>query len=151
MAQKMKGTDNYRVDDCPVLIPKENLKFFTDMQTACATNPYEKYGNSYKKKSKKKPTNESKERLYESIMNKVSKVVKEALNEEEVIVSNRTIAFVKDMIKARLVAPCLNNKEAMQSIEELVNMSEEEIKPYKNSKCFILWSEFQDWVETYRE
>ena len=36
----------YFVDQCPVLIPKENIKMFTAMQKACSTNPYGKYGNA---------------------------------------------------------------------------------------------------------
>ena len=34
------GTEGgYIIDQCPVLIPKENIKFFTAMQKACSKNP----------------------------------------------------------------------------------------------------------------
>ena len=36
--------------NCPVLIPKENIKFFTATQKACSVNPYGNYGNAYNKK-----------------------------------------------------------------------------------------------------
>ncbi len=44
--KKFIGQDGgYLVNQCPVLIPKENIKFFTAMQKACK-NPYGKYGNA---------------------------------------------------------------------------------------------------------
>ena len=45
------GTEGgYIIDQCPVIIPKENIKFFTAMQKACSKNPYAKYGNAYNTK-----------------------------------------------------------------------------------------------------
>lgn len=43
---KIGQDGGYYVDNCPVLIPKENIKFFTTMQKACSVNPYGKYGNA---------------------------------------------------------------------------------------------------------
>jgi len=34
------GTENYRVSDCPVHLPKENIKFFMAMQNAGNKNPF---------------------------------------------------------------------------------------------------------------
>lgn len=47
---KVGDDGGYMINQCPVLIPKENLKFFTDMQKACEKNPYANYGNAYRKK-----------------------------------------------------------------------------------------------------
>ena len=45
------GTEGgYLINQCPVLIPKENIRFFTKMQKACSKNPYANYGNAYHKK-----------------------------------------------------------------------------------------------------
>ena len=34
------GTEGgYLINQCPVLIPKENIRFFTKMQKACSKNP----------------------------------------------------------------------------------------------------------------
>lgn len=44
------GMDNYYIKNCPVLIPKENLKFFRSMQKACAKKSYLNYGNVYRSK-----------------------------------------------------------------------------------------------------
>lgn len=47
---KIGSEGGYYIDNCPVLIPKENIKFFTAMQKACSVNPYGNYGNAYNKK-----------------------------------------------------------------------------------------------------
>lgn len=45
------GSDGgYLVKDCPVLIPKENMKIFTAFQKACSKNPYGNFGNAYNMK-----------------------------------------------------------------------------------------------------
>lgn len=47
--------DNYKVADCPFHLPKENMKFFGDMQTAADQEPYanySQYGNAYIHKKK---------------------------------------------------------------------------------------------------
>ena len=44
------GTDNYYIKNCPVLIPKENLKFFRKMQKAVSKKSYLNFGNVYKSK-----------------------------------------------------------------------------------------------------
>lgn len=43
------GTDNYRIQNCPVIIPKENLAMFSAMCQAGATSPYctQTYANQY--------------------------------------------------------------------------------------------------------
>ena len=49
------GTDNYKMKNCPFHLPKENLKLFTAMQTACEGEPYNnyaQYGNAYVEKKK---------------------------------------------------------------------------------------------------
>lgn len=48
--RKIGDEGGYLIDQCPVLIPKENIKFFTAMQKACSVNPYAKYGNAYNKR-----------------------------------------------------------------------------------------------------
>lgn len=44
--RKIGQDGGYLVNQCPVLIPKENIKFFTAMQKACSGNPYGHYGNA---------------------------------------------------------------------------------------------------------
>ena len=44
--RKIGSEGGYLVNQCPVLIPKENMKMFTAMQKACSGNPYGKYGNA---------------------------------------------------------------------------------------------------------
>lgn len=44
--RKVGSEGGYLVNQCPVLIPKENMKMFTAMQKACTGNPYGKYGNA---------------------------------------------------------------------------------------------------------
>lgn len=44
--------DNLIMSDCPFALPKENLKFFRGMQTACDKEPYndfKQYGNAFSK------------------------------------------------------------------------------------------------------
>ena len=48
--KKIGQDGGYLVNQCPVLIPKENIKIFTDFQKACSKNPYGKYGNALKVK-----------------------------------------------------------------------------------------------------
>ena len=38
---------NILIKDCPVLIPKENIKFFTKMSKSAGLNPFPGYGNSF--------------------------------------------------------------------------------------------------------
>ena len=38
--RKIGQDGGYLVNQCPVLIPKENMKMFTAMQKACTGNPY---------------------------------------------------------------------------------------------------------------
>ena len=40
---KIGSEGGYYIDNCPVLIPKENIKFFTAMQKAFSVNPYRNY------------------------------------------------------------------------------------------------------------
>ena len=44
--KKIGQDGGYLVNQCPVLIPKENIKIFTAFQKACSHNPYGKYGNA---------------------------------------------------------------------------------------------------------
>ena len=44
--KKIGSEGNYLINQCPVLIPKENIKIFTQFQKACSKNPYGKYGNA---------------------------------------------------------------------------------------------------------
>lgn len=44
--KKIGSEGGYLVNQCPVLIPKENMKMFTVMQKACSNNPYKNYGNA---------------------------------------------------------------------------------------------------------
>lgn len=44
--RKIGQDGGYLVNQCPVLIPKENMKMFTAMQKACTGNPYGRYGNA---------------------------------------------------------------------------------------------------------
>ena len=41
------GTQNYKMKDCPFHLPKENLKFFKQMQKASQQSTVSTYGNSY--------------------------------------------------------------------------------------------------------
>ena len=65
------GTENYRVSDCPVYLPKENVKFFMAMQNAGNKDPFssDTWGNQI--------TPGWKKTIYEAI----SRGVKNALNE----------------------------------------------------------------------
>ena len=65
------GTENYRVSDCPVHLPKENVKFFMAMQDAGNKDPFssDTWGNQI--------TPDWKKSIYEAI----SRGVKNALNE----------------------------------------------------------------------
>ena len=44
--KKIGSEGGYLINQCPVLIPKENIKIFTAFQKACSKNPYGKYGNA---------------------------------------------------------------------------------------------------------
>lgn len=44
--RKIGQDGGYLVNQCPVLIPKENMKMFTAMQKAVSRNPYGRYGNA---------------------------------------------------------------------------------------------------------
>jgi len=44
--RKIGDDGGYLVNQCPVLIPKENMKMFTAFQKACSRNPYGNYGNA---------------------------------------------------------------------------------------------------------
>ncbi len=65
------GSENYRVSDCPVYLPKENIKFFMAMQDAGNKGPFssDTWGNQITPGWKKS--------IYEAI----SRGVKNALNE----------------------------------------------------------------------
>jgi hypothetical protein len=67
------GTENYRVSDCPVYLPKENVKFFMAMQNAGSKDPFssDTWGNQITPGWKK------------SICEAISRGVKNALNESE--------------------------------------------------------------------
>ena len=69
------GTENYRVSDCPVHLPKENVKFFMAMQDAGNKDPFssDTWGNQITKDWKKT--------IHESIMHNVSKELGKTLNE----------------------------------------------------------------------
>ena len=71
------GTENYRVSNCPVHLPKENVKFFMAMQNAGNKDPFssDTWGNQITPGWKKS--------IYESIMNNVSKELRKTLNESE--------------------------------------------------------------------
>ena len=69
------GTENYRVSDCPVHLPKENVKFFMAMQDAGNKDPFS--SNTWENQITpgwKKP-------FHESIVFAISKGIKNALNE----------------------------------------------------------------------
>ena len=72
------GTENYRVSNCPVHLPKENIRFFMAMQDAGNKDPFssDTYHNQI--------TPDWKKSIYESIMKSVSIEVKKALNENEI-------------------------------------------------------------------
>ena len=65
------GTENYRVSNCPVHLPKENIKFFMAMQDAGNKDPFssDTWGNQITPGWKKS--------IYEAIL----RGVKNALNE----------------------------------------------------------------------
>lgn len=65
------GTENYRVSDCPVHLPKENIKFFMAMQNAGNKDPFS--SNTWSNQI----TPDWKKSIYEAI----SRGVKNALNE----------------------------------------------------------------------
>lgn len=44
--KKIGQDGGYLVNQCPVLIPKENMKIFTAFQKATSKNPYGNYGNA---------------------------------------------------------------------------------------------------------
>ena len=69
------GTENYRVSDCPVHLPKENVKFFMAMQDAGNKDPFssDTWGNQI--------TPDWKKSIHESIMHNVSKELGKTLNE----------------------------------------------------------------------
>lgn len=69
------GTENYRVSNCPVHLPKENIKFFMAMQDAGNKEPFssDTWGNQITPVWKKS--------IHESIMNNVSKELRKILNE----------------------------------------------------------------------
>lgn len=71
------GTENYRVSDCPVHLPKENVKFFMAMQHAGNKDSFssDTWGNQITPGWKKS--------IYEAIMNNISKELRKTLNESE--------------------------------------------------------------------
>jgi len=78
------GDDNFRVEDCPVHLPKENMKFFQYMRKEANTEPftnYKQYGNAYHDDWQEKPSVPDKNfaiRVMEAVRTGLSK----ALNED---------------------------------------------------------------------
>ena len=69
------GTENYRVSNCPVHLPKENIKFFMAMQDAGNKNPFSTdiFSNQI--------TSNWKNPFHESLLNAIDRGIKNALNE----------------------------------------------------------------------
>lgn len=69
------GTENFKVSNCPVHLPKENLKFFKTMQDAGNKDPFDinTWNNQVSPIWKKS--------LYERIINSIRKGISNAINE----------------------------------------------------------------------
>ena len=64
-------------------------------------------------------------------------------------ISNKTKEFVKSLIKAKIIRPCLSNKEAMKTFEEIINLKNQAEADAINANVGMIYHEYTDWVETY--
>lgn len=108
------GTENYRVSNCPVHLPKENIKFFMAMQDAGNKDPFS--SNTWSNQITPdwmKPFNES-------IVYAISKGIKNVLNESNGLISE------EECLRANLV--CLYDHEEQNNFFIIKNPSVEDIK-----------------------
>jgi len=108
------GTENYRVSNCPVHLPKENIKFFMAMQDAGNKDPFssDTWSNQI--------TPDWKKPFHESIVSAISKGIKNALNESNGLVSE------EECLRANVV--CLYDHEEQNNFFIIKNPSIEDIK-----------------------
>lgn len=67
-------------------------------------------------------------------------------------ISKKTIAFVKSLVKAKIVkGASLKNNDVMATFEELVNLPNQEAADKISPNVGMLYHEYTDWVETYKE
>ena len=108
------GAENYRVSNCPVHLPKENIKFFMAMQDAGNKDPFS--SNTWSNQITpdwKKPFNES-------IVSAISKGIKNVLNESNGLISE------EECLRANLV--CLYDHSEQNNFFIIKNPSVEDIK-----------------------
>lgn len=108
------GTENYRVSNCPVHLPKENIKFFMAMQDAGNKDPFssDTWNNQI--------TPDWKKPFHESIVSAISKGIKNALNESNGLVSD------EECLRANLV--CLYDHCEQDNFFIIKNPSVEDIE-----------------------
>ena len=108
------GTENYRVSNCPVHLPKENIKFFMAMQDAGNKDPFssDTWNNQI--------TPDWKKPFHESIVSAISKGIKNALNESNGLVSD------EECLRANLV--CLYDHSEQNNFFIIKNPSVEDIE-----------------------
>lgn len=108
------GTENYKVSNCPVYLPKENVKFFMAMQDAGNKDPFssDTWGNQITP-GWKKP-------FHESIVSVISRGIKNALNESNGLVYN------EECLRANIV--CLYDHIEQKNFFIIKNPSVEDIK-----------------------
>ena len=108
------GTENYRVSNCPVHLPKENIKFFMAMQDAGNKDPFssDTWSNQI--------TPDWMKPFHESIVSAISKGIKNVLNESNGLVSE------EECLRANLV--CLYDHEEQDNFFIIKNPSVEDIK-----------------------
>ena len=106
------GTENYKVSNCPVHLPKENIKFFMAMQDAGNKDPFstDTFHNQI--------TPDWKKSIYESIINSISIGIKEALNESNGLKK-------EDVLRANLA--CIYDHTHQEDFFIILNPSREVI------------------------
>lgn len=66
-------------------------------------------------------------------------------------ITKKTKAFAKALIDAKIIKPCLRNKEVLASLQEITELPNQEAADNIGGSISMLYHEYSDWVETYVE
>jgi hypothetical protein len=67
------------------------------------------------------------------------------------MITQQTRDFVKSLIESKILAPETESNElAMETIQQITQMTEQEAMEQGSRSVILIHSEFTDWIETYK-
>lgn len=66
-------------------------------------------------------------------------------------ITKKTKAFAKALIDGKVIKPCLRNKAAMETLQQVTELPNQEAADKISPTVAMLYCEYTDWVETYEE